>query len=400
VRVKKEIYGYRKKRSSDSQVIDMPDVFMPPLEYLLRPHNIPSRSFNLPPVNCGSDASAIVRSRYETFGMWIGIPAVVREEVVGAGWAVERGGLHAVEHLLITLCPLLVHTEPNDLKCQCTRRKGDGCAEYIMLFEANKGGIGLAGRIADTIEQLLAAALRRIVGCHCLMGCSSCIHLQNCGDYNEGLDKAAAIYILCRLLGRPCNALPSQTAEEPAATAAWTPGVYFGDDGEDPELTEEWDDEDETSSLLAPDSAGRCVICLSRFETPVTTACGHMFCLGCLKQHISSSNTAATARSGPAASAASRGNAYAPGARCPICRMPCAMSELRPAEFDGAEKEPGTCEANSEPELGQGAGGQEPARKVAETASAGGFMADGDVENEWAAAEAAWAAAEAEADAS
>ena len=42
-------------------------------------------------------------------------------EVAGAGWALERGGLHAVEHLLITLCPLLVHTEPNDLKCQCTR---------------------------------------------------------------------------------------------------------------------------------------------------------------------------------------------------------------------------------------------------------------------------------------
>ena len=62
-----------------------------------------------------------------------------------------------------------------------------------MLFEANKGGIGLAGRIADTIEQLLAAALRRIVGCHCLTGCSSCIHLQNCGDYNEGLEKAAAV---------------------------------------------------------------------------------------------------------------------------------------------------------------------------------------------------------------
>jgi hypothetical protein len=38
----------RKKRASDSQIIDMPDVFMPPLEY-------------------------------ETFGMWISIPLVIRD---------------------------------------------------------------------------------------------------------------------------------------------------------------------------------------------------------------------------------------------------------------------------------------------------------------------------------
>lgn len=145
-----------------------------------------------------------------------------------------------------------------------------------------------------------------------LTGCSSCIHLQNCGDYNEGLEKAAAIYILCRLLGRPCNALPSQTAEEPAAAATWTPGVKFGDAGEDPE---EWEDEhgNQEDESLAPESAGRCVICLSRFATPVKTACGHVFCLGCLKQHIASSNAAASARASAGAAAASRGNAYAPG---------------------------------------------------------------------------------------
>ena len=40
------------QRVSDSQVMDTPDVFMPPLEY-------------------------------ETFGMWIGIPTVIREEVTG-----------------------------------------------------------------------------------------------------------------------------------------------------------------------------------------------------------------------------------------------------------------------------------------------------------------------------
>ena len=366
VRVKKQIYGYRKKRASDSQIIDTPDVFMPPLQY-------------------------------ETFGMWISIPTVIRDEVATAGWALERGGLHAVEHLLITLCPLLVHTEPNDLKCQCTRRKGDGCAEYIMLFEANKGGIGLAGRIADTIEQLLAAALRRVVGCSCLTGCSSCIHMQHCGDYNEGLEKAAAIYILCRLLGHPCNSLltqqddddVSESASQPIAASSWIPGVEFADDDSIDDYMEGWDGRITKVGQRAPESAGRCVICLSRFATPVQTVCGHVFCLSCVKHHIASSNAAAasigggaTASCSTAIPAASRGNAYAPGARCPVCRMPCAMSELRPAEF--SEDKHGSEDRTSPMPLVAG-----------EARDSQGATA---VDDEWAAAEAAWAAAEADAD--
>ena len=361
VRVKKEIYGYRKKRSSDSQVIDRIDVHMPPLVF-------------------------------DTLAMWVSIPPVIRDEVSGAGWAMERGGLHAIEHLLITLCPLLVHTEPNDLKCQCTRRAGDGCADYIMLFEANKGGIGLAGRIAETIEQLLSAALRRVSRCPCLAGCPSCIHLPNCGDYNEGLEKAAAIYILCRLLGQPCNALPTAAATNApsgggSAPAAWDAGVELPHDGE-------LDDR-------APPSAGRCVICLSRFSTPVATACGHVFCFGCVKHHIQQSNAAATATAGGAdgtaagagAAAAAGGaravaeqsRAYAGGARCPVCRMPTAMSDLRPAEFE----EDGTA---------TGSGGSADPNADSIAAAAGKEEEEEEVD-EWAQAEAAWAAAEAEADA-
>ena len=95
-------------------------------------------------------------------------------------------------------------------------------------------------------------------------------------------------------------------------------------------------------------------------------------------------------------------------ARCPICRMPCAMSELRPAEFDGEEE---AAEVKSDPEGGGSAAGEELGKKKA-AVSAGGWMADGEDDgedggeagsssevDEWAAAEAAWAAAEAEADA-
>ena len=256
------------------------------------------------------------------------------------------------------------------------------------------------------------------------------------GDYNEGLEKAAAIYILCRLLGQPCNALPTQEdddddagdgTEQPAAVAThgWTPGVQFADDDDDDDAAyrEGWDGRVRKVGERAPESAGRCVICLSRFATPVRTLCGHVFCLGCMKHHISSSNAAAgsAARGGAAAAAvpaALRGSAYAPGARCPVCRMPCAMSDLRPAEFEDGEQAKEAAEEEEEDQFGDGGsdktaaqtgGGAVATQSAAGTASAasapaGGWMqteegGGGDEDDDdWAAAEAAWAAAEAEAD--
>ena len=95
MRVKKEIYGYRKKRSSDSQVIDRIDVHMPPLVY-------------------------------DTLAMWVSIPPIIRDEVSGAGWAMERGGLHAIEHLLITLC------QPFSPVHRHHRFAGTGTASYFL----------------------------------------------------------------------------------------------------------------------------------------------------------------------------------------------------------------------------------------------------------------------------
>jgi hypothetical protein len=174
----------------------------------------------------------------------------------------------------ITLCPLLVHTEPHDLKCQCTRRAGDGCADYILLYEYNRGGIGIAALIADCIERLLAAALERVSGCPCAAGCSGCIQLPNCGDYNEGLEKPAAIYLLCRLLGRPCNALPPGGAAAAAASAvSWDAGV--GPPAPQPVSARVLDGDTRTRS------EARCAICIDRIVEPTTTACGHTFCRKC-----------------------------------------------------------------------------------------------------------------------
>ena len=82
---------------------------------------------------------------------------------------------------------------------------------------------------------------------------------------------------------------------------------------------------------------------------------------------------------------AEQSRAYAGGARCPVCRMPTAMSDLRPAEFE----EDGTasgCVGSADPSADS-------------NAAAAGKEEEEEEDDEWAQAEAAWAAAEAEADA-
>ena len=49
--------------------------------------------------------------------------------VQAAGWDVERGVLHAIEHAVMGLVGLITMAQPKDFGGQCTRRKGDGwCA--------------------------------------------------------------------------------------------------------------------------------------------------------------------------------------------------------------------------------------------------------------------------------
>lgn len=242
----------------------------------------------------------------------------------------------------------------------------------------------------------------------------SCFHVRcDTGDYNEGLEKAAAIYILCRLLGHPCNALPTQSQEADDGTSeslsqptvsSWNPGVQFPDDND---YMEGWDGQITKVGHRAPESVGRCVICLSRFATPVQTACGHVFCLACVKHHIASSNAAAagTSNAGPTGgaraatvSAASRGNAYAPGARCPICRMPCAMSDLRPADFT-EEDQQDNC-ANANPQNATKVDAKASGQHVEVAPLSSHHVCESEVDDGWAEAEAAWAAAEADADSS
>ena len=68
-------------------------------------------------------------------------------------------------------------------------------AKATSRVGANRDGFEpIAHTRADT-ERLLA-------GCPCQGGCPSCVQSPKCGNLNEFLDKAGALLLLRRMLGR------------------------------------------------------------------------------------------------------------------------------------------------------------------------------------------------------
>ncbi|MBM3934099.1 MAG: DUF1998 domain-containing protein [SAR202 cluster bacterium] len=62
------------------------------------------------------------------------------------------------------------------------------------------GGVGIAERGYEIIEDLWRATLEVISNCPCEKGCPSCIHSPKCGNNNHPLDKDVAKLVLREIL--------------------------------------------------------------------------------------------------------------------------------------------------------------------------------------------------------
>ena len=57
-------------------------------------------------------------------------------------------------------------------------------------------------RYYEFIEDLWKATLQLVKECPCESGCPACVQSPKCGNYNEPLDKRAAVVILEGLVGK------------------------------------------------------------------------------------------------------------------------------------------------------------------------------------------------------
>jgi DEAD/DEAH box helicase domain-containing protein len=135
-----------------------------------------------------------------TEAAWIAIPREFIDRLVGRGFDLT-GTIHAIEHASIGMLPLFALCDRSDIGgvSHPEHPDTDGLAA-IFIYDGHEGGVGLARTAYDGLEELLEATLQAIEGCACEDGCPSCIQSPKCGNNNEPLDKAGALFLLRELL--------------------------------------------------------------------------------------------------------------------------------------------------------------------------------------------------------
>lgn len=171
VEVTDKVIGYRKIQTHSNDIMSSHDLEMPPITL-------------------------------QTIALWLKLPDRL-QEMVGKYKLDFAGGIHAVEHAMISMYPLHLLVDRSDVGGVSTPSHSDlGGKSGIFVYDGHKGGVGYAEKGYDLIEQVLDGTLKAIESCPCESGCPSCIQSPKCGNNNEPLDKHAAIMLLHEILGK------------------------------------------------------------------------------------------------------------------------------------------------------------------------------------------------------
>ena len=143
----------------------------------------------------GTEALDLPRRTLSTTAVWWSVPDFVLR---AAGVAPEDtpGALHAAEHASIGLLPLLATCDRWDLGGVSTEVHVDTGQATVFVYDAYPGGAGFAERGFELGAAWLRATRDAIAACPCADGCPACVQSPKCGNYNNPLDKAAAVTLL------------------------------------------------------------------------------------------------------------------------------------------------------------------------------------------------------------
>ncbi len=172
VSVLHRLVAYQRRRTSTNEVFEVVPLDFPPRELTTR-------------------------------ACWYTVPLDV---LVGAGVEPSRtvGAVHAAEHTLIGLLPLFAICDRWDVGGVSMAVHPHTAAPTIFVYDGYPGGAGIAELAFAELERHIAAAHELVAGCPCDDGCPSCVQSPKCGNWNEYLDKQAAITLL-EILGAPSH---------------------------------------------------------------------------------------------------------------------------------------------------------------------------------------------------
>jgi DEAD/DEAH box helicase domain-containing protein len=106
------------------------------------------------------------------------------------------GSIHAVEHALAALTPVIAPCDTRDVGGVAHPEHPDTDCPAVFLYDAYPGGVGISEVAYEHLDRLIAAARERVANCPCEHGCPACVQSPFCGDMNRPLDKAGALALL------------------------------------------------------------------------------------------------------------------------------------------------------------------------------------------------------------
>ncbi len=162
--------------------------------------NIPT---GLPPLNM------------KTQMLWIEAPDYVEEGLISKYADFEAsnqpthiangymGGLHAAEHGMISVAPLELMMDKQDLGGLSTFAHQAFDTSGFFIYDGISGGLGFSRTIYNQFEEIAIRTRELIAGCECTRerGCPACVMDDNCGSQNSPLHKSAAIDLFDHMLG-------------------------------------------------------------------------------------------------------------------------------------------------------------------------------------------------------
>jgi len=169
VNVRRWVSGYRRKALYREDVISDHELELPPQEFV-------------------------------TQAVWWTLPQPAAEQFRTAA-ADLPGGLHAAEHAMIALLPLLAMCDRWDIGGVSTAWHPDTGAATVFIYDGVPGGVGISELGYSRLEEWWRMTAELLRDCPCKEGCPSCVQSPKCGSGNEPLDKAVALTILELMLG-------------------------------------------------------------------------------------------------------------------------------------------------------------------------------------------------------
>ncbi|ETR68519.1 MAG: DEAD/DEAH box helicase [Candidatus Magnetoglobus multicellularis str. Araruama] len=132
---------------------------------------------------------------FETEGIWLQIPTAVQRKAEDEYYHL-MGGIHAIEHAMIGIFPLIVLSDRNDLGGISITFHSQLKNAAVFIYDSTPGGAGLTNQAFQKIEELLTHTLNIIRSCQCENGCPKCVHSPKCGSGNRPIDKNSAQFLL------------------------------------------------------------------------------------------------------------------------------------------------------------------------------------------------------------